>query len=82
MEDKEVGELWRHWQEFHGSSSAAGDVCKLIRKLVDERAKVLGWEDREGYGHRATRIPLDQWGMPDFILAALEDFSIDPETFK
>ena len=70
MGDKEVGEMWRYWQEFKGGVSAAAIICELIRKLVEERAQNHFWAQGKGKTVR------------DFEEMALRDFDIDPETFK
>ena len=66
MEDKEVGELWRSWQEIECGVSAAAIICQLIRKLVEERA--------QNHFRKQT--------VRDFDEIALRDFGIDPQTFK
>ncbi len=74
MDDKEVGDLW--------ARTKLSVVLELIRKLVDERAHVLGWLEREGYTPNDRVLPIKEYGNIDFERAALEDFGIDPESYR
>ena len=67
MTDKQMGELWRE----HGGGDPLRHhnciICRLIRKLVEERVKHYGI-----IGAPEGEAPLE---------AALFDFNIDPGTW-
>ena len=67
MDDKEVGELWGWYKDLHGPYS--GRVHELIRKLVEERARV----------YRLSVVFPDE--LPSYIPRALQDFGLNLETW-
>jgi hypothetical protein len=71
MTDEEVGELWRKGISSHAHRPCLQERLALIRKLVEERARVYdnGDDSRDDY-HR--------W----HIEHTLRDFGIDPATWK
>jgi hypothetical protein len=69
MTDKEVGELWALAQAPALESSY---VVKLIRKLVEERARVIYISPGEDAYHE-KRMSLER---------ALSDFGIHPESWR
>ena len=88
MDDKAVGKLWAYCLVIYGNdreSFEKDNVVQLIRKLVEERAKLFHVEED-------TLRYKDEWeGMPDKIgnvriaakekyrKCALREFGIDPK---
>jgi hypothetical protein len=68
MTDKEVGELWREVTTRNIDQWPYQKFVALIRKLVEERAKWLGW------------LPNDV-DRSDALASALRDFGIDPDSW-
>ena len=71
MTDEEVGELWDIYRKFgiEWPRSDGGEVVRLIRKLVEERAGIY----IEAHGCN---------DCGEHIGEALDDFGIDPATWK
>jgi hypothetical protein len=82
LSDKEVGELWERHRDNHDyyQEDQAEEICALIRKLVEEREEVIGWEHREGY----REVPLNEKrnGWIPYLGIALSDFGIDPASWE
>lgn len=72
MTDKEVGDLWSDTRSFFGEPSGQKywmrKVRELIRLLVEERKKLIRYQDKDC--------------SEDHTEDALANFHIDPETWK
>ena len=76
MSDKEVGELWDLAKDARPSpSDDLVTIRRLIRKLVEERARVI---QRDKIMLRGELEPHFQQSRD----AALRDFGIDPATWE
>lgn len=75
MTDKEVGEMWRKHQAQLPYSFSSGEVLSVIRKLVEERAKIIA---RDAIMLRGEREP----DLQRSVDAALRYFGIDPKEWK
>ena len=76
MTDKEVGELWADNNLYEHNQA----IEALIRKLVEERAEVIGCLHKEGY--RDVPMREDRRGWIPYKTVALSDFGIDEKDFN
>jgi hypothetical protein len=76
MKDHKVGELWTRWHLIADLYPHACDICDLIRKLVEERARrYLQWQSDVAFSTNRDKQLSE-------LRYALRDFGIDPETWK
>jgi hypothetical protein len=71
MKDDDVGELWRLARKYPNQPTMCS-IMDLIRKLVEERARVIYISPAED-GYHERQMSLDR---------ALSDFRIDPATWS
>jgi len=84
MPDKEVGERWKWLISSIGvdPSIVRNREIQLILKLVEERVKVLAWDDREGYlEYDFNTVPKNEYGEVQYDQLALKDFGIDYQEY-
>lgn len=77
IDDKEVGEMWKFWCELEvpDSVAASTEICKLIRKLVDEEyLRQLGCFDAQQQRQAIIK--------KDCQNEALKRYRIDPADWK
>ena len=85
MTDQEVGERWKalYGEIDRDPSIVRNREIQLIIKLVEERTKVLGLEDSEGYlEYDFNTAPKNEFGEVQYDQLALEDFGIDYQEYQ
>jgi len=85
MTDKEVGERWKalFGEIDRDPSIVRNREIQLILKLVEERTKVLGLEDSEGYlEYNFSTVPKNEYGEVQYDQFACRDFGIDYQEYQ